>query len=99
MIVFTALVMLVVSFWLVFALIGAVFKLAFGIIGGVFSIIASVLGVLFGGLALLIAGPIVAIAMLPLLAPVLLVAVIVWLIARSARRPQVVVTQAAPTTH
>ncbi|HEY4144896.1 hypothetical protein [Pinirhizobacter sp.] len=77
--------------WLMGAVVGAVFKLIFGLIGGVFTIIGGLLGIVFGGVALLVIGPLVALAMLPALLPVLLVAGLVWLIVRATRKPPVIV--------
>jgi hypothetical protein len=96
MFVMTAVVFTVVGLWIVGAVIGAIFKLVFGIIGGIFTLIGGLIGVVFGGLALLIVGPLVLLAMLPVFAPVLLLALIVWLIVR-ANRPQVVSTPAPAT--
>lgn len=95
MIVLTSLVILFAGFWLVFALVGAVLKLAFGIIGGVFSVVASLVGVAIGGVVMLLAAPVVMLALLPVLLPVGVLALIVWAIARGTRRqPDVVVMQA-----
>src|ERR1700754_3776429 len=91
MIVLTSLVVLVVGFWLFFALSGVVLKLAFGLIGGVFSILGSVLGAVIGGVVMLAIAPVIALALLPVLLPVALLAVIVWAIARATRKPDVVV--------
>ena len=87
MIAMSVLLMLVVGFWLVAALVGAVFKLTFALIGGLFSIVGAALGLLFGGVALLVAAPIVALALLPFCLPVILLVAIVWAITRAAHRP------------
>ncbi len=94
MIVLTSLVVLAVGFWLVFALLGAVLKLVFGIIGGVFSLVGGILGAIVGGVLMLLVAPVVALALLPVLLPVAFLAFIVWAIARSSRRPDVVVMPA-----
>jgi hypothetical protein len=80
------------SLWLMGAVVGAVFKLIFGLIGGVFAIIGGLLGIVFGGLALVVIGPLVALAMLPALLPVLLVVGLVWLIVRATRKPVIIVS-------
>ena len=87
----TSLVVLAVGFWLVFAVVGTVLKLVFGIIGGVFSLVATLLGAVIGGVVMLAVAPVIALALLPVLLPVGLLALIVWAIARSARKPDVVV--------
>jgi hypothetical protein len=89
-----AAVVLLGMLWLMGSLIGAVFKLVFGLIGGVFSLIGGLIGIVFGGVALMIIGPLVMLAMLPALLPVLMIAGIVWLVVRATRRPVVVVQQA-----
>jgi hypothetical protein len=86
-----AAILVLAVLWLMGAVVGAVFKLVFGLIGGVFTIIGGALGILFGGVALLVIGPIVALAMLPALLPLLLVAGLVWLIVRATRKPPVIV--------
>lgn len=91
-----AAVLLLGMLWFVGSLVGVVFKLVFGLIGGVFSIIGGLLGVVFGGVALLAIGPLVLLAMLPALLPVLMIAGFIWLIVRATRRPVVVVQQPAP---
>ena len=73
-----------------------VLSAVFGIIGGVFSIVGSIVGALIGGVVMLLVAPVVALALLPVLLPVALLAFIVWAIARSSRRPDVVVM---PATH
>jgi hypothetical protein len=85
-------VMAVATLWLVIAAIGFVFKLAFAVVGGVFSLIGALLGLVFGAVALLFVGPLILLAMLPALLPVLFVVGTVWLIARATRS-----TPAAPT--
>jgi hypothetical protein len=71
--------------WLVFAAIGFVFKLVFALVGGVFGLLFGLLGLLVGGVALLAVAPVVALALLPFCLPVLLLAGLVWAIARAAR--------------
>ncbi|HEY4292983.1 hypothetical protein [Luteibacter sp.] len=89
----TSLVVLAVGFWLVFAVVGTVMKLVFGIIGGMFSLVATVMGAVIGGVVMLAAAPVIALALLPILLPVGLLALIVWAIARATRKPDVVVMQ------
>lgn len=89
-----AAVVLLGMLWFMGSLIGLVFKLVFGLIGGVFSLVGGVIGVVFGALALLVIGPLVMLAMLPALLPVLMIAGLVWLVVRATRRPMVV--QPAP---
>lgn len=91
-----AAIMLLGALWLMGSLIGAVFKLVFGLIGGVFTLIGGLIGIVFGGVALLVIGPLVLLAMLPALLPVLLVVGLIWLIVRATRRPVVVVQAPAP---
>jgi len=91
MFVLTSLVVLALGFWLVFALVGAVLKLAFGIIGGMFSLLGGILAAVIGGVVMLAVAPVVALALLPVLLPVGLLALIVWAIARTNRKPDVVV--------
>lgn len=68
--------------WFFGALVGGLFKLTFGLfgvlLGGLFSVLAL-------ALAALLVVPIVLFALLPLLLPVLGVAVVVWLIVRASR--------------
>lgn len=68
--------------WLFGALIGGLFKLVFGLagalLGGLFVLLAA-------GLAALFVIPVVLFALLPLLAPVLCVAALVWLAVRVSR--------------
>ncbi|MGN6093980.1 MAG: hypothetical protein ACTHOL_16645 [Luteibacter jiangsuensis] len=87
----TSLVVLAVGFWLVFAFVGMVLKLAFGIIGGVFSLVGTLLGAVIGGVVMLAVAPVVALALLPVLLPVGLLALLVWAVARTNRKPDVVV--------
>lgn len=87
MIAISLLLMLAMTFWLMAAVIGVVFKLTFALIGGLFSIVGAVLGLLFGGLLLLVIAPIVALAVLPFCLPVILLLAVVWAIARAAQRP------------
>jgi len=86
-----SLVVLAVGFWFVFALVGMVLKLAFGIIGGVFSLVGTLLGAVIGGVVMLAMAPVVALALLPILLPVGLLALLVWAVARANRKPDVVV--------
>lgn len=86
MIAISLLLMLVVTLWLMAAVIGVVFKLTFALIGGLFSIVGAVLGLLFGGVALLVVAPIVALAVLPFCLPVILLLALVWAIARASQR-------------
>jgi len=87
MIAMSVLLMLVVGIWLAVATIGLVFKLTFTLIGGLFSVVGALLGIVFGGIALLVAAPIVALALLPLCLPVIVLAAIIWAIVRLARGP------------
>jgi hypothetical protein len=86
MIAISLLLMLVMTLWLMAAVIGVVFKLTFALIGGLFSIVGAALGLLFGGLALLVIAPIVALAVLPFCLPVILLLAVVWAIARATQR-------------
>jgi hypothetical protein len=86
----------IAALWLFGSLIGAIFKLVFGIVGGVFALVGGLLGMVFGGIALLVIGPLVALALLPVFTPVLLLALVIWLIVRANRQPAVT-TAPAPT--
>jgi hypothetical protein len=86
------------AFWLLAALIGAFFKLVFGLFGAVFGAFGALLGGMFSilgaGIAALVLVPILALALLPVLLPVVLLGGFVWLIVHLARRsPSVVVRQ------
>jgi len=85
------LVVFVGAFWLIAALIGGLFKLVFGFFGvmlGAFGAMFGGMFALFGiGLAALVVVPILAIALLPLLIPVLGLALLVWLIVHVTRKP------------
>ncbi len=87
MIAISLLLMLVLTLWLMAAVIGVVFKLTFALIGGLFSIVGAALGLLFGGVALLVIAPLVALAVLPFCLPVILLVAVVWAIARAMHRP------------
>ena len=87
MIAINLLLMLVVTLWLMAAVIGVVFKLTFALIGGLFSIVGAALGLLFGGLALLVIAPFVALAVLPFCLPLIVLVAVVWAIARATHRP------------
>lgn len=84
---FFVLLMVLLAFWIVGSLIGAVFKLVFGLIGGVFSMLGGLIGLLIGGVVLLAVMPVIALALLPLWLPLLFVATVIWLIVRAASRP------------
>jgi hypothetical protein len=71
--------------FLPFKILGFLLKLAVGIVTGVVGLVFSGLGL---GLALL---AVVAVAILAPLLPFLLVGVVIWLVARAARRPRAVV--------
>ena len=86
MIAISLLLMLVMTLWLMAAVIGVVFKLTFALVGGLFSIVGAVLGLLFGGLALLVIAPLVALAVLPFCLPVILLLAVVWAITRASQR-------------
>lgn len=88
--------MVVVALWLVLAAIGVVFKLAFAVIGGVFSLVGAVLGLVFGAVALLFVAPLIALAMLPALLPILFLVGAVWLIVRATRSTHAAPTQGTP---
>lgn len=75
------------ALWLFASLIGVIFKLTFALIGGLFSLIASALGLFIGGLALLIAVPLVALALLPVCLPFLLLVAVIWAIVKAVRHP------------
>jgi len=81
-----AVLLVVGTLWVAGALLGMAFKLAFALVGGLFGLVAGVLGLLLGGIALLVAAPFVALALLPVCLPVLLLAALVWAIARGTRR-------------
>jgi hypothetical protein len=68
--------------WLFGALIGGLFKLVFGLAG---ALLGGVFAVFVAGFVALLVVPIVLFALLPLLAPVLCVAGLVWLIVRATR--------------
>ncbi|WP_049623819.1 hypothetical protein [Frateuria defendens] len=79
--------LLVGGLWLAAAVVGLAFKLAFALIGGLFGLVSGLFGLVLGGVALLIAAPLVLLVLLPLWLPVLLLAALVWAIARAARGP------------
>ena len=89
-------VMAIATLWLVVATIGFVFKLAFAVIGGVFSLVGALLGLVFGAVALMFVGPLILLAMLPALLPVLLLVGAVWLIVRATRSTHTAPTQSTP---
>lgn len=91
------LVMVVATLWLAVAAIGFVFKLAFAVIGGVFSLVGALLGLVFGAVALVFVAPLILLAMLPALLPVLLLVGAVWLIVRATRSTHAMPTQSTPT--
>jgi hypothetical protein len=90
------LVMVVATLWLVVAAIGFVFKLAFAIIGGVFSVIGALLGLVIGAVVLLCIAPLIILAMLPALLPLLFVVGAVWLIVHATRSTRATPTQSTP---
>jgi hypothetical protein len=96
MIAIGVLVMVAAMFWLALAAIGVVFKLAFAVIGGVFSLVGALFGLVFGAVALLCVAPLIALAMLPALMPLLLLIGAVWLIARATRSTHAAPTQGTP---
>ena len=79
------------AFWLMAALIGGLFKLIFGLFGAIFGALGALLGgmlsILGAGIAALVVLPILALALLPVLLPVLLLGGFVWLIVHLVRRP------------
>jgi len=81
-----AVLLVVGALWVAGALLGLAFKLAFVLVGGLFGLAAGAVGLLLGGIALLVAAPFVALALLPLCLPVLLLAALVWAVARGTRR-------------
>lgn len=80
------------------SMIGLVFKLFFGLIGGLFSLIGGLVALVVGGAVMLALLPLFALALIPMLMPLLLVVGVVWLIVHMANRPQVQ-TQRAPVNH
>ena len=86
-------VMAIATLWLVVAAIGFIFKLAFAVIGGVFSLVGALLGLVFGAVALVFVAPLILLAMLPALLPVLLLVGAVWLIVRATRSTHAVPPQ------
>jgi len=86
-----ALVVFIGAFWLIAALIGAVFKLTFGLLGALFGAFGALFGgvfALFGiGIAALVILPLLALALIPLLIPALGLALLVWLIVHATRKP------------
>ncbi len=84
-------------FWLIAAVIGGLFKLIFGLFGAIFGAFGALLGGMFSilgaGIAALVLVPILALALLPVLLPVLLLGGFVWLIVHLVRRPAPVVVR------
>lgn len=93
------LIVVFAALWLAASFVGLVFKLTFALIGGLFSVVAGVVGLALGGVALLVAAPLIAIALLPLCLPVLLLVAVIWAIARAARRPAPAAVTPAASTH
>lgn len=79
------------GFWLLGSALALVFKLVFGLVGGIFALLGGAVGLLLGALALLLVVPVMALALLPVWLPLALLAALVWIVVRVARRPQPVV--------
>ena len=73
--------------WLAAAVVGVVFKLAFAVVGGVLGVVFGALGLLLGAAMLVFTVPLMALALLPALLPLLILGGAIWLIARASRRP------------
>lgn len=69
------------------SMIGLVFKLFFGLIGGLFSLLGGLIALFVGSAVMLVLLPVFALALIPMLMPVLLVVGLVWLIVHAANRP------------
>ena len=81
-------VMVLGSLWLAGSLVLLMFKLVFGLVGGLFSLFAALIALFVGGLVTLALLPVFALALIPMLMPLLLIGGLVWLIVRAANRPQ-----------
>ena len=85
----------VLGLWLSFAVIHVVFRLLFGMIGLVFGGIVAFIAGAFALLVLLLVGgllgmlllPLLVLTLLPLAAPLLLIAGIAWVLTRQSRSP------------